>query len=238
MITVLCKHCGKEITGVRPSALKTRKYCSRKCQNKAAITNIKKPCEICGKPMLVTPSMVKRNKHHYCSNACRGISLRAKPNKPCAVCGKLFVATKSREESGRDKYCSRECYYASEGKPSVTQTCLMCNKEFLAEYNQVAINKGKFCSKACVGKWMSENKRGDSHPRWNSQKTDKERIHERRIEGYKEWRSAVYERDGYICQHCGKGAGQLQAHHIIPFSTDKSLRLEITNGITLCDLFF
>jgi len=33
---------------------------------------------------------------------------------------------------------------------------------------------------------------------------------------YKEWRKAVFERDGFKCQECGKN-GTLEAHHIKPF---------------------
>ncbi len=48
------------------------------------------------------------------------------------------------------------------------------------------------------------------------------------------WIKSVYARDKYTCQKCGKKHVKLNAHHIIPFSKDKSLRTEITNGITLC----
>jgi HNH endonuclease len=52
----------------------------------------------------------------------------------------------------------------------------------------------------------------------------------------KEWRMAVFERDKFICQCCGwdKG-GILQAHHIKNFSKHPHLRLDIDNGITLCE---
>ena len=48
------------------------------------------------------------------------------------------------------------------------------------------------------------------------------------------WRKAVFERDRYICQKCGKHGGDLQAHHIVPFSVSKQLRTEVSNGQTLC----
>lgn len=52
---------------------------------------------------------------------------------------------------------------------------------------------------------------------------------------YKLWRSAVFERDKYTCQFCGKKGGKLQADHIKPFSTHRHLRFEISNGRTLCE---
>jgi len=64
----------------------------------------------------------------------------------------------------------------------------------------------------------------------------------------KQWRKAVFERDNYTCRECGKKSGELQAHHIISFSsivqkyklkTVEDLRKckelwDVKNGLTLC----
>lgn len=52
---------------------------------------------------------------------------------------------------------------------------------------------------------------------------------------YKEWRKAVYERDDYTCQKCGKKGGNLNAHHIKAYAEYPDLRIELDNGITLCE---
>jgi 5-methylcytosine-specific restriction endonuclease McrA len=50
------------------------------------------------------------------------------------------------------------------------------------------------------------------------------------------WRTAVFERDRYTCQKCGdKKGGNLNAHHILPFTAYPEQRFNVANGITLCD---
>lgn len=57
--------------------------------------------------------------------------------------------------------------------------------------------------------------------------------HNRNSEQYKHWRSAVFSRDGYQCQKCGSKR-DIQAHHVKTWSRHKSLRYDVSNGITLC----
>lgn len=51
---------------------------------------------------------------------------------------------------------------------------------------------------------------------------------------YKEWRLAVFNRDGFVCQMCGKRAKLLECHHIRPKYQYPALTLDKDNGITLC----
>lgn len=57
----------------------------------------------------------------------------------------------------------------------------------------------------------------------------------RRSGAYANWRKTVFERDDYTCQVCGQVCGKLNAHHIRRFADYPELRLEVTNGITLCE---
>jgi len=68
------------------------------------------------------------------------------------------------------------------------------------------------------------------------------------LQKYKKWRMSVFERDKYTCQECGKRGGELNPHHIIPFSlilnrfgiktlkqAEKcALLWDVNNGMTLC----
>ena len=56
----------------------------------------------------------------------------------------------------------------------------------------------------------------------------------RNSEEYRLWRNAVFIRDGYTCQMCGRCGGKINAHHIKRFSEYPDERLNIDNGITLC----
>jgi hypothetical protein len=52
---------------------------------------------------------------------------------------------------------------------------------------------------------------------------------------YRQWRRAVFERDGYRCQVCGITGTYLTAHHIQSFAYFPELRFIIDNGVTLCE---
>jgi len=56
---------------------------------------------------------------------------------------------------------------------------------------------------------------------------------------YQQWRLAVFVRDNWTCQKCGKrnGGGEeiyLEAHHIKSYTRHPKLRFEVSNGVTLC----
>src|SRR5215470_3994735 len=56
---------------------------------------------------------------------------------------------------------------------------------------------------------------------------------EKRGSGLNRWSREVRERDGYECKKCG-AKEYLEAHHIIPWKNDKSLKYDLDNGITIC----
>lgn len=75
---------------------------------------------------------------------------------------------------------------------------------------------------------------GKKNPNYNSNLTDKDRQNRKTVYEYNEWRKAVYERDNYTCQCCGKRGGKLAAHHLESYDNNPELRTSLENGITLC----
>lgn len=61
--------------------------------------------------------------------------------------------------------------------------------------------------------------------------TDKQ---QRKTQEYADWRTKVFQRDGFKCQICGQVGGELNAHHIKSFAKHVDLRFDIDNGVTLC----
>lgn len=74
---------------------------------------------------------------------------------------------------------------------------------------------------------------GEKSPRWNPNLTQEERAGRRYCFKLREWRSSVFERDGYKCQITSKVGGKLEAHHIYNWSDFPEKRFDIGNGITL-----
>ncbi len=75
---------------------------------------------------------------------------------------------------------------------------------------------------------------GASHWNWKGGITPANQKGRSSIE-YAQWRKAVFARDGYVCQACGKRGGRLNAHHKKPWAKFPALRYDVENGVTLCE---
>lgn len=144
----------------------------------------------------------------------------------CLNCGKEFDDKKQMQR----KFCSQECSNDYRSKNNINNKlliiCKFCGKEFYVfKYRANA----KYCSQKC----LSKDKVGENAKNWQGGITP-ENHSERYSDKSKNWRISVFERDNYTCQMCKQVGYKLNAHHIIPFSKDKSLRFELSNGITLC----
>lgn len=80
-----------------------------------------------------------------------------------------------------------------------------------------------FCSWKCAKEYQSLHRDNSLPEGW------------RRFREYRKWRNDVLNRDERTCKLCGSNK-RLVAHHIIEAQDDMSLKYEVSNGITLCQI--
>lgn len=114
------------------------------------------------------------------------------------------------------------------------------------KYKPMSIIGKQNISKALIGREISKETRvkmsiaKSGKNAWNWKGGVSRDTHSTREPKYKEWRKAVFSRDNYTCQnknciYCNNKIGYiLQSHHIKSWATNKDLRYELENGLTLC----
>lgn len=98
---------------------------------------------------------------------------------------------------------------------------------------RIALSKmasGQHCSD-CKSEKLSKAARGKHR---NPDRTDDERIRQRKYPEYIAWRKAVYESDDYTCHCCGTKGREINAHHLKGFAEYPESRTDVNNGVTLC----
>jgi hypothetical protein len=82
---------------------------------------------------------------------------------------------------------------------------------------------------------MKELFSGENHWNWNKDKSEEERVNRRHIDGYKDFIRNVLDRDNYTCQCCEVHSHDLEVHHLDGYDWCISGRIDVKNGIALCD---
>lgn len=145
--------------------------------------------------------------------------IKTKYKRECAYCNVLFYSYRPTSIC-----CGQSHYllYAYENN--------LRNKDTIAlKANEVARKKG-FDYR--IGKPIYKI-RGKNHHNWKGGVTSiNDKI--RKSREYKIWRNAVFERDNYTCVLCNLRGVELNADHIKSFAKHPELRLELSNGRTLC----
>lgn len=77
--------------------------------------------------------------------------------------------------------------------------------------------------------------KGENHPCWNPNLTEEDREDNRKYPAYHSWRKTVLERDDYTCQYCNTRGCTLRVHHKDGYHWCEQRRLDIDNGVTLCN---
>jgi hypothetical protein len=129
----------------------------------------------------------------------------------------------------------------------VSWRCL-CECGHVVDVISSCLQNGNTKSCGCYHKeQLSEAFSGENNWGWKGGVTPL-RVAIRTCTKYDEWRTTIFQRDDYVCQHCHKIGEYLHAHHIKFFSTildeynvttlEEALQCEalwnIENGITLC----
>lgn len=86
---------------------------------------------------------------------------------------------------------------------------------------------------------IKDERSGKNASNWKGGVTPLQKLERNSIK-FKKWREGVFKRDNWTCQYCHdysrKGHGiKLNAHHIKAFADYPTERLNINNGITLCE---
>lgn len=148
----------------------------------------------------------------------------------CLNCKKEFFSEKF-DKNRIPKYCCMPCFQNRIKKPETIE------KMAIAKRGRTAWNKGiemwkiKPHPKGTLGKRGLRTKERCHF--WKGGVTS-ENMKIRKSSDYIHWRKKVFERDNFTCVLCSKIGGKLNADHIFPFSTHPELRMEISNGRTLC----
>src|SRR3989442_14919169 len=177
------------------------------------LTLVAHTCQQCGADFQTQKGAAHMGK--FCSRACRDSWMSRKVAVSCARCGTGLGLPPSHVRPRN--YCSRECRKLGQ---SVTLLCEVCQAAFTVFQRRAGT--ARFCSMRCKAIAQDEGKR-----------TAAMKI--RQSAAYRAWRTAVFVRDDFICQHCGKRGGLLNADHIKQFAMYPELRLDVDNGQTLCE---
>lgn len=179
-----------------------------------------KKCEQCGvifdKPYGLSNKMWL--KRRFCTMKCSLDVTGIKKGEVLPEHIKSGMKGRVSSRKGKPSKQSGEKHYNWKGG-EVEKKCQVCQSSFFVRLNRR--DTAKFCSPKC--KNIAQD---------NGISTENEKV--RRSKQYKEWRTAVFERDNYTCQLCGVRGGTLNADHIKPFALYKELRFQLNNGRTLC----
>ena len=136
------------------------------------------------------------------------------------------------------KTCHKHYMKASDTFKTWLGECGICTRKTVAKRPEVkeAQRLNGIAVMARVGTLphpLDRYRRGPQVNTWRGGITS-EYVRARNSPATKEWRKAVFTRDGYACVACGSSNHDLEADHIQPFSLFPELRYEINNGRTLC----
>lgn len=225
MLMLLCPICGNQYSASQSQLNHGRgKTCSYACGRarlgKPIQEKVKISCFTCGKNLLRPKKIAESASRNYCSLKCR--SQRTIVN--CMECGKVV----DKPLSAKPVYCSRSC--TNKSKERAKKISASVKAAWTDDSKRSRMHKA-IIERSQTDEWKSAPhfQRGSAHPKYKGNDRKRKERYDVKI-----WRQSVFQRDGFKCQQCG-AKRDLNAHHIKPWSEYPDLRLELSNGISLCE---
>ena len=171
----------------------------------------------------------------------RGCDLtREDGTRQCRNCASTKIATNNRNNILGNRYGRLVVidYGYSDGDSYFWKCKCDCGEIiYVRAYNLI---NGITNSCGCIAKEriaeLGRQQKGENSPRWNADLTQEEREQERLIDGYKEWGFEIKKQYNFTCDICGDNrGGNLISHHLDGYNWCKDKRIDITNGVCLCE---
>ena len=182
-------------------------------------------CGWCGESLQVPRCRLKYQENFFCKGTdCRSkwfsvIVKQRRYDKPhygsqeliCDNCGETFRRQNHQIKDQEHCFCSTECCREWQSGEILQLTCENCGNDFQRPAYRFKGQEHVFCSPECKKTFMRGDKiynyKGSYEPYYGP--------------NWREQRVKARERDGHICQECGKPEAELDrkldVHHIAPF---------------------
>lgn len=194
-----------------------------------------KSCAACGVQMSRKKlSEAKRENWLFCSRTCKCSTNnrnRVKvEERRCRYCESIFTTKTTDKRKNKKQFCTQVCSGKFRNKYANPSKTIQGRKKLsiAAKLHGTAQMRTPEAREK-----MSKTISGKGHWNWQGGITP-ENKRRRVLKEYKLWRKAVFERDTYTCQICFVRGTALQADHIKAWARYPDLRLELSNGRTLC----
>jgi len=185
-------------------------------------------CAYCGKELKRRPSRVKNFKGSYCNQRHRGLFYRGKPTWNKGLSGKYNLSEQHKINIG----------LGVQKNPKIKETQFKKGHKLSDESKRKRIQTIKETEVLSGENNGMYGRTGSKNPNWKGGTSYWRKKHYNSI-SYKNWQKKVFKRDDYRCQLCGdtkKGDKIIHAHHIKSFAKYPKLRLDVDNGVTLCNI--
>lgn len=193
----------------------------RQCNECSIFKLDKKICPYCGKEFR------PRNKNSkFCSLECKHKSQENRVYYKCEYCGKETNTQKKLYERVNHHYCSRECRDKDQNI-KIKYKCEYCGKECESKPSDYYCYKHHFCSNECSGEYKK-----------NKDITDEQRERGRFRKADKKWSFKIKKKFHRTCIVCGRKKSKnikIISHHIEGWINNPDKRLDINNGVCLCE---